>query len=56
MKLSLFVLGLFVLLQSVVYLSWFTVDFKFLGWVGIVFVIVLLIEAFWGSFGKRRKG
>lgn len=44
MRLSLFILGLFVFLQSGVYLAWFTVDAKLLGIVGMAFVVVLIIE------------
>lgn len=47
MNLSQFLLGLYVFLQSAVYLTWFTVDPKLLGFVGIAFVVVLLIEALW---------
>lgn len=47
MSLAMFILGLFVFLQSAVYLTWFTVDPKLLGLVGMVFVVVLLIEALW---------
>lgn len=45
MYLSLFVLGLYVFLQSAVYLTWFSVDPKMLGFVGITFVILLIIES-----------
>lgn len=45
MSLSSFILALFVFLQSAVYLAWFAVDPKLLGLVGIVFVVVLLLEA-----------
>lgn len=44
MSLSIFILGLYVFLQSAVYLTWFAVDPKLLGFVGITFVIVLIIE------------
>lgn len=47
MSLSTFILGLYVFLQAAVYLAWFAVDAKLLGFVGITFVIVLLIEALW---------
>lgn len=47
MSLSTFILGLFIFLQSAVYLAWFKVDPKLLGFVGIAFVIVLIIEALW---------
>ncbi len=45
MSLSLFVLGLFVFLQSAVYLAWFAVDPKLVGLVGMAFVIILILEA-----------
>lgn len=48
MSLSLFVLGLYVFLQSAVYLAWFSVDPKFLGFVGMAFVAVLIIEVLFG--------
>lgn len=48
MKLSTFILGLFVFLQSAVYLAWFAVDPKLLGVVGMAFVVVLIIEALKG--------
>lgn len=56
MSLSTFLLGLYVFLQSAVYLSWFTVDPKLQGIVGIVFVVVLLVEALWHpiTLYKRR--
>ena len=47
MNLSLFILGLYIFLQSAVYLTWFTVDPKLLGFVGIAFVVVLVVEALW---------
>lgn len=45
MSLSLFVLALWVFLQSYVQLGWGTVDAKLLGWVGILFVVVVVVEA-----------
>lgn len=45
MSLSLFVLALYVLLQSAPAFGWFNVDPKFTGFVGIVFVIVVVLEA-----------
>lgn len=56
MNLSLFVLGLYVFLQSASYLAWFSVDAKLIGFVGIAFVIILAIEALWHpiTLGKRR--
>lgn len=47
MNLSLFILGLYVFLQSAVYLAWFAVDPKLLGFIGIAFVVVLILEALW---------
>lgn len=45
MALSMFVLTLFVFLQSAVYLAWFAVDAKLLGLVGMFFVVIVIIEA-----------
>lgn len=47
MSLSQFVLILFVFLQSAVYLAWFAVDPKLLGLIGMAFVVIALLEAFW---------
>jgi hypothetical protein len=48
MPFSLFVLALYVFLQSVPVLGWFTVDPKFTAVVGIVFVLVVVFDAaFW---------
>jgi hypothetical protein len=43
---SLFVLALWVLLKSLIDLGKFT-DVRFTAWVGIVFVVVIVIETFW---------
>jgi hypothetical protein len=56
---AMFILGLYVFLQSVVYLGWFSVDSKLIGFVGIAFVVVLILEAlgtFNWSFPLRRRG
>lgn len=53
MFLSLFLLGLYVFLQSAVYLAWFSVDPKLLGFVGMTFVVVLIIET---VLGFRANG
>lgn len=45
--LSLFLLTLYVFLQSAVYLALFTVDPKQIGIVGMAFVIVFIIETVW---------
>ena len=45
MSLSLFVLALYIFLQSAVYLAWFTVDPKLLGYVGMLFVLIVILEA-----------
>lgn len=45
MSLSLFVLALWVFLQSSVSLGWFTVDPKLIGAVGVFFVLVVVFEA-----------
>ncbi len=45
MPLALFVLALYVFLESAVKLTWFSVDPKLTGLVGIVFVIVVILEA-----------
>ncbi len=55
MSLSIFILGLYVFLQSAVYLSWFSVDAKLLGFVGIAFVVVLIIEALWRPITLLKK-
>lgn len=57
MSLSTFILGLFVFLQSAVYLAWFDVDAKLLGFVGMAFVVVLVLETVWQPIvlGKKRE-
>jgi uncharacterized membrane protein (DUF485 family) len=45
MSLSLFVLALYVFLQSAPAFNWFTVDPKLTAFVGIVFVIAVIVEA-----------
>lgn len=55
MSLSTFLLGLYVFLQSAVYLAWFVVDSKLLGLVGMAFVIVLIIEALWHPIILTRR-
>lgn len=52
MSLSTFILALFVFLQSAVYLTWFAVDPKLLGFVGIAFVIVVTVEALLYASGR----
>lgn len=52
MYLSTFILVLYVFLQSSVYLAWFAVDNKLLGFVGMAFVIVFLVEVLLGYAGK----
>lgn len=48
MPFSLFVLALYVFLQSVPVMGWFTVDPKFTAVVGILFVLVVVFDAaFW---------
>lgn len=48
MPFSLFVLALYVFLQSAPVLGWFTVDPKFTAFVGILFVFVVVFDAaFW---------
>jgi hypothetical protein len=51
--LSSFLLALYVFLQSAVYLVWFAVDPKLLGFVGIAFVIVFIVEVLLGAYGRR---
>lgn len=46
-----FLLVLFVFLQSAVYLAWFAVDPKLLGYVGVAFVVVAILEAVWYTKG-----
>jgi hypothetical protein len=43
---SLFLLALYVFLQSAPVYKWFTIDPKFTAFVGLVFVVVLLVESF----------
>lgn len=45
MSLSIFILGLWVFLQSYVVLGWGTVDAKLIGFVGMAFVVCLIVEA-----------
>jgi hypothetical protein len=48
MPLSLFVLALYVFLQSVATLQWFSIDPKLTAWVGLIFVFVVIFDAaFW---------
>ena len=54
MNLSTFILALFVFLQSAVYLAWFSVDPKLLGFDGIAFVVVLIIEVLWRPLVIKR--
>lgn len=54
-SLSLFILGLYVFLQSAVYLGWFSVDPKLLGFVGVAFVFVLILEALWHPITVWRR-
>lgn len=57
MSFSLFVLALYVFLQSSSALGWFAVDPKFMAVVGMVFVIAVVVDAiFWARtswFGRR---
>lgn len=64
MSFSLFVLALWVFLLSASqhFLSWFTIDDKLIGIVGIIFVVALIIETvFWARvshplwFGRRSE-
>ncbi len=55
MNLSMFLLGLYIFLQSAVYLAWFAVDPKLLGFVGIAFVVVLILEALWQPITLFKK-
>lgn len=52
MSLSSFLLALFVFLQSAVYLAWFAVDPKLLGFVGMAFVVVFVIEVLLSVNGR----
>lgn len=53
MSFSLFVLALYVLLQSLTVLGKFAIDAKFTAWVGIVFVIAVIVDAaFWVRAGR----
>lgn len=55
MLLSTFVLCLFVLLQSFVYLSFVAVDPKLLGVVGLAFVVIAIIENLLGRSLIARR-
>lgn len=56
MSLSSFLLALFVFLQSAVYLAWFTVDPKLLGFVGLAFVVVFIVEVVLVATGRAVGG
>lgn len=45
MSFSLFVLALYVFLQSVPAYKWFSVDPKFTAFIGLVFVVTVVVEA-----------
>jgi hypothetical protein len=49
MPFSLFVLALYVFLQSVPAFGWFNVDPKFTAFVGILFVVAVVLEAIFYS-------
>lgn len=53
MPLSLFVLALYVLLQSAPAFGWFTVDPKLTAFVGLAFVAAVVIETILGARGYR---
>lgn len=53
-SLSGFILVVFVFLQSADYLKWFSVDPKLLGFVGIAFVVVFILEALWRPIVLKR--
>lgn len=50
MPISTFLLGLWVFLQSFVQLGWGSVDAKLIGWVGIFFVVAVLVEAWFVAY------
>jgi hypothetical protein len=54
MPLSIFVLALWFFLQSSAQLGWFAVDPKLLAWVGLAFVIAVLIEAWFVGYRGRQ--
>lgn len=49
---SFFVLVLWVFLQSAAVYKWFSVDPKLVAFVGMVFVVVVVVETLWVSVGK----
>lgn len=49
MPISLFVLALWVFLQSATVYNWFSVDTKLVAFIGIVFVVVVVVEALLGE-------
>jgi hypothetical protein len=55
MSFSLFVLALYVFLQSVPAFGWFTVDPKFTAFVGLLFVVVVVVEAVLTHAGRMPK-
>jgi hypothetical protein len=59
MSLSFFVLTLYVLLESVTALGWFQIDPRFIGAVGIAFVVIVIFEAVrgrvWTTWGNHNQ-
>lgn len=49
MPLSTFVLALWVFLQSAAVYNWFEVDPKLVAFVGMFFVLLVVVEAVWGT-------
>jgi hypothetical protein len=55
MSLSLFVLALWVFLQSAATYNWFSVDAKLIAFVGIVFVVIVVVEAVLIGTGRMPR-
>lgn len=53
MPISIFVLALWVFLQSAATYAWFTVDPKLVAFIGIVFVVLVLVEAWFVGYRGR---
>lgn len=53
MPVSIFVLALWVFLQSAAAYQWFSVDAKLVAFVGFVFVIAVIVEAYFVGYRGR---
>jgi len=55
MPISLFVLALYVFLQSATAYGWFSVDPKLVAFVGLVFVVIVVVEAVLVGTGRMPR-